>query len=619
MNRLSSRTEFRGRERIVILTVLSVALVFLVRLFYLQIVDSSYKEGADNNAFLRKTIYPSRGLIYDRDGRLVVSNQPVYDVMLIMREMHDFDTTAFCRALDITRAEFDTRIAQIKDRNRNPGYSRYTPQVFLPQLSAEEYGRLQERLFRFSGTFIQQRVMREYPIPHGAHAIGSIGEVTRRQIEEDGYYRQGDYKGQSGIEKTYETMLRGEKGVEILLRDVHGRIKGRYKDGERDEKPVAGKNVTLGMDMELQRYGEELMNRKLGSVVCIEPSTGEILALVSSPSYDPSLLVGSKRSRNYAALLADPKKPLFDRPMMAQYPPGSTFKLAMSLALQQEGVITPQTAYPCYQGYYYTRSRKLGCHSHASPLRLEEAIQHSCNAYFCYGLRAMLEGNAAKYGRVDSAYNVWRDHIVSMGFGSPLGVDFPNEKGGFIPTAAFYDKYYGKGGWRSSTIISLSIGQGEILATPLQTANMAATIANGGWFRTPHIIKRIEGDSIDARYRERRYTTVDSAYYRVVREGMARAVELGTARIGRIDGIEWCGKTGTAQNPHGKDHSIFIGFAPKENPRIAVAVYVENAGFGATWAVPIASLMVEKYLNDTIAENRRWLERRMLDAVLDEE
>ncbi|MBP5259251.1 MAG: penicillin-binding protein 2, partial [Paludibacteraceae bacterium] len=549
--------------------------------------------------------------------QLIVSNQPFYDVMLIMREMHDFDTTASCKTLDITRAEFDRRIDEIKDRSKNPSYSRYTPQVFLSQLSGEDYGRLQEHLFRFSGTFIQQRVLREYTIPHGAHAIGSIGEVNRKQIEEDAYYKQGDYKGQSGIEKTYEEQLRGEKGVEILLRDVHGRIKGRYKDGERDEKPVVGKNVTVGLDIDLQAYGEKLMDHKLGSVVCIEPSSGEILALVSSPGYDPSLLVGRKRSKNYAQLLADPKKPLFDRPMMAQYPPGSTFKLVMSLVLQQEGIISPNTAYPCYQGYYYTRSRKLGCHAHASPLRLEEAIQHSCNAYFCYGLHAMLDNHLSKYGRVDSAYQVWRDHVVSMGFGAPLGVDFPNEKGGFIPTVDFYNKYYGKGGWRSSTIISLSIGQGEILATPLQTANLAATIANGGWFYTPHILKSIEGDSIDARYRTRHYTTVDSTYYRVVKEGMARAVAYGTARIGQIEGMEFCGKTGTAQNPHGKDHSIFIGFAPKDDPKIAVAVYVENSGFGATWAVPIASLMIEKYLNDTISDSRRWLEQRMLDAHLD--
>ncbi|MBP5318182.1 MAG: penicillin-binding protein 2 [Paludibacteraceae bacterium] len=619
MARSLHKQDYKQRSHGVIAFVLFVAAVFVLRLFYLQIIDTSFKDSADSNAFLHKTIYPSRGLIYDRNGKLIVSNQPVYDIMLIMREMHDFDTLSFCNTMGITRAEFDQRIAEIKDRSKNPSYSRYTPQVFMSQLSGEEYGRLQEHLYRYSGTFVQQRVLREYAVPHGAHAIGSIGEVSRAQMEEDPYYKSGDYKGQSGIEKTYEEQLRGQKGVEILLRDVHGRIKGRYRGGERDVEPVAGKNVTVGLDIDLQAYGEKLMEGKLGSIVAIEPASGEILALVSSPSYDPSLLVGRKRSKNYAELLADPHKPLFDRPMMAQYPPGSTFKLVQALAMQQEEIINPSTSFPCYQGYYYTRSRKLGCHSHYSPLDLPSSIQHSCNAYYCYCLRNLLDGHLSKYGSVDSAYNAWRGHVCSLGFGSKLDVDFPNEKGGQIPTSEMYDRIYGKGYWRSSTIISISIGQGEILATPLQTANLAAVIANKGYYYTPHILKAVEGDSIDIKYRTKHYSTIDPKYFDVVQEGMARAVSMGTARIGQIDSIPFCGKTGTAQNPHGKDHSIFIAFAPKDDPKIAIAVYVENAGFGATWAVPIASLMIEKYLKGSISPKREYLEQRMLEAKLYQE
>lgn len=614
-----TKQDYQKRQQTVVILVLLLAALYIVRLFSLQIVDETYKENADSNAFLKKTIYPSRGLIYDRKGRLIVSNQPVYDVMLIMKEMQQFDTLRFCQTLGITQDEFNQRIKDIKNRSKNPGYSSYTPQVFMSQLSTEEYGRLQEKLFHFSGTFVQQRVLREYSVPHGAHAVGSLGEVSRKQLEEDDYYQRGDYMGQSGIEKMYEKELRGQKGVEILLRDVHGRIKGHYRNGEKDIPPVAGKDVQVGLDIKLQQYGEELMQHKLGSVVAIEPQTGEILALVSSPSFDPSLLVGRKRSANYAALLKDPKKPLFDRPLMAAYPPGSTFKLVQSLVMQQEGIITPATAYPCHQGYYYTRSKKLGCHAHYSPLYLQQAIQNSCNAYFCYGLHEMFDNRLKKYGTISNAYDIWRAHVCSMGFGSKLGIDYPNEGKGGIYTSDRYNKIYGTNRWRSSTIISISIGQGEILATPIQTANLAASIANRGYYYTPHILKGIEGDSILAQFRERHYTTIDPKYYEVVCEGMHDAVTMGTARIGQIEGIEFCGKTGTAQNPHGKDHSIFIAFAPKDNPQIAIAVYVENAGFGATWAVPIASLMIEKYLTDSISEKRLWLEERILNGVLDGE
>lgn len=596
--------------------VVFVALIYIIRLFSLQVVDSTYKDSADSNAFLKQTIYPSRGLIYDRNGKLIVSNQPVYDVMLVMREMTNFDTLQFCSVLDITREQFDENIAQIKDRRKNPGYSSYTPQVFMSHLSTEDYARLQETLFRFPGVFIQQKVMREYQIDHGALALGSVGEVSQKQIDADSYYRRGDYRGQSGIETMYEELLRGEKGYEILLRDVHGKIKGHYLDGELDKKPISGKDLTISLDIELQQYAEELMHGKMGSIVAIEPSTGEILTLVSAPTYKPSLLVGRERSKNYAKLLKDPHKPLFDRPMMAMYPPGSTFKTVQALVMQQEGIINENTAYPCNKGYFYGGNHKLGCHAHASPLNLPQSVANSCNAYYCWALKAMLDNNTKKFGSTGDAYDVWFRDVCSFGFNKKLGVDYPNEKGGSIPSRKFYDKYYGAGRWHSSTIISISIGQGEILCTPIQIANLATIIANKGYYYIPHILKSVDGGQIDERFTTRHNTLVDPKYFDVVQTGMLGAVEAGTARIGIIDSIQFCGKTGTAQNPHGKDHSIFMAFAPKDNPKIAIAVYVENAGFGATWAVPIASLIIEKYLKGEIPEKRKWLETRILEGNL---
>jgi len=593
-----------------------VALIYIIRLFSIQVIDDTYKDSADNNAFLKQTIYPSRGLIYDRNGKLIVSNQPVYDIMVVIREMKQFDTLQFCKVLDITKAEFNERMAMIRDKKKNPGYSKYTPQVFMSHLSPTDYASIQERLFRFPGVFIQQKVMREYQIEHGALALGSIGEVNQKQMEADGYYKRGDYRGQSGIETMYEELLRGEKGYEILLRDVHGNIKGHYLDGELDKLPVSGKDLTVSLDIDLQQYGEELMSGKMGSIVAIEPQTGEILALISAPSYKPSLLVGRERSKNYAALLKDPHKPLFDRPLMAMYPPGSTFKTVQALVMQQEQIINENTSYPCSKGYAYGGSHKLGCHAHASPLNLPQSIQNSCNAYYCWALKALLDNNARKYGSTGNAYDAWFADVCSFGFNNKLGVDYPNEKSGSIPSRKFYDKYYGADRWHSSTIISISIGQGEILCTPIQIANLATIIANKGWYYTPHILKRVSGGEIDKKFREKHKTRVDEKYFDVVQRGMLGAVQAGTARIGIIDSLNFCGKTGTAQNPHGKDHSIFMAFAPMEDPKIAIAVYVENAGFGATWAVPIASLMIEKYLRGGIAEKRKYLEERVLNGNL---
>ncbi|MGL4805840.1 MAG: penicillin-binding protein 2 [Bacteroidales bacterium] len=614
---MRNKYELENRRWFIAAGVLFVALIFIARLAYLQIIEENYKSYADSNAFLKKTIYPSRGLMYDRNGELLVYNQPAYDIMLVFREIKNLDTLDFCNTLNISKEQFDKRMAQLKNRKLNPGYSAYTPQVFMNQLSAQEYGILQEKLHRFPGFYIQSRTLRQYSFNTAAHLFGSLGEVNQKDLQEDPYYVSGDYSGRSGIERFYENQLRGEKGVEILLRDAHGRIKGRYENGQHDIPPVSGKDLTLSIDVELQRYGEMLMQNKLGSIVAIEPSTGEVLAMISAPSFDPSIMVGRQRGANLVELQNNDDRPLFDRPLMAAYPPGSTFKTAQGLAFLQEGIITPSTTYPCHGGYYYG-SKKLGCHAHASPLGLAASIQNSCNAYYCFGLKAMLE-NRTNHPTIQDGMDKWRDYMVSMGFGYKLGIDLPSEYRGLIPNSGFYNKRYGKRGWRANTIISISIGQGEVLATPLQICNLAATIANRGFFYTPHVVKKIGEEAQDSTYTDRRYTMVDSKHYDPIVEGMYLAVNSdygGTARIGRMREIELCGKTGTAQNPHGKDHSIFMGFAPKDNPKIAIAVYIENAGFGATYAVPIASLMVEKYLNDSISNERKWMEENMLKTKI---
>lgn len=602
----------QGRKTVLAGMMILVFVIFVVQLFNLQIINKSYKENADSNAFLRKVQYPARGLIYDRNGKLLVYNKPAYDVMVVMNEVETFDTLDFCKSVNITKEQFIRLIKKIQSKE-NRGYSKHTPQMLLSQLSSEEYGVLQEKLFKFPGFYTQKRTLREYTYPCAAHALGSIGEVSKGELEQDNYYIQGDYIGKNGVEKFYEKELRGEKGVEILLRDARGRIKGKYEEGVLDEAPVSGKNITLSLDIDLQMYGEQLMQGKIGSVVAIEPSTGEILALVSSPSFNPSDLVGRQRSKNFTKLNNDPLKPLLDRPLMARYPPGSTFKVVNALIFQQEGIITEDSRYPCYNGFT-AGGLHVGCHRHSSPLDLRHSLQHSCNAYYCYGLRAMIDNH--KYGSVENAFEKWKNDVVSFGFGYKLGVDFPNENRGYIPNAEVYNKIYGRNAWRALTIISISIGQGEIITTPIQTANLASIAANRGYFYTPHIVKKIEGSDIDPTFHEKRYTAVNRKYFDPVVDGMELAVLGGTARIAAIDSIKVCGKTGTAQNPHGKDHSIFMAFAPKDNPQIAIAVFVENAGFGATWAGPVASLMMEKYLKGAINPQRKWLEERMFNTNL---
>ncbi len=579
---------------------LLIVVVYIIRLFMLQITSDDYKKSADSNAFLKKIEYPSRGGIYDRNGKLLVYNQPAYDIMVVMNEAKDhLDTLDFCEALNITREDFDHRMETIKDRSKNPGYSRFTEQLFMSQLSEADFSVFQEKMFRFPGFYIQRRSIRQYRYPFAAHVLGDVAEVSPADIEEDDYYQPGDYIGKLGVERSYEKQLRGEKGMQILLRDAHGRVQGRYQNGRFDRRAVAGKNLTLGLDADLQALGERLMEGKIGSIVAIEPKTGEVLCMVSSPSYDPRMMVGRQRSKSHRLLSQNVWKPLLNRSIMGQYPPGSTFKTTQGLTFMTEGIIHPtQTAYPCGHGFNY-KGLHVGCHGHASPLPLIPALSTSCNGYFCWGLYYMI-GAKNKYGSVQNAMNTWRDYMVSMGFGYKLGIDLPGEKRGLIPNAEFYDKAY-KGSWNGLTIISIAIGQGEVNATPLQIANLGATIANRGWFITPHVVKRIQGEVIDSTYRARRHTMASRNAYDYVVQGMRASATGGTCHALAKYDFQACGKTGTAQN-RGHDHSVFMGFAPMDKPKIAVAVYVENGGWGATYGVPIGGLIMEQYLHGKLSE-----------------
>ncbi len=577
--------------------VLVVVALFIVRLFMLQIMSDDYKKNADSNAFLQKIQYPSRGVIYDRTGKLLVYNQPAYDITVVMKEITQLDTLDLCNTLKITPEFVRKRFSDLKDRRLNPGYSPYTNQVFLTQLSGEDCGIFQEKMFKFPGFYIQRRTIRQYKYNAGAHILGDIAEVSKSDMESDTYYQPGDFIGKQGVERFYEKQLRGEKGIEVLLRDAHGRIQGNYMDGKFDKASVPGKNLTLSLDIELQMLGERLLEGKIGSIVAIEPSTGEVLCLVSSPTYDPRLMIGRNRGKNHLAMSRNPWKPLLNRAIMGTYPPGSTFKTTQGLTFLQEGIINAGTTFPCSHGFSY-RGLHVGCHAHPSPLPLLPSIATSCNSYFCWGLYYMI-GSRQKYGSVQNAMNTWRDYMVSMGFGYKLGIDLPGEKRGMIPNAQFYDKAY-RGSWNGLTVISIAIGQGEVTATPLQIANLGATIANRGYFVTPHVVKEIEGEPMDSVFSEKRYTKVDKSHYDEVAQGMRMAVLGGTCRTANMPDIEICGKTGTAQN-HGKDHSAFMGFAPLNNPKIAVAVYVENGGWGATYGVPIGKLIIEKYIKGKLS------------------
>jgi penicillin-binding protein 2 len=601
---------FAERKKIIVIMVMIVAFFLIVRLFYIQVIDSSYKLSAENNSKRIETIYAARGLIYDRNKQLLVYNQPAYDLMIAPFELKPFDSTALCKLLDIDINQLRIGIARVK-------IPKYRREPFIKQLSSETYARLQEKLYKFPGFYVRSRTLRRYSREIAAHLMGYVGEVDESFMEENPYYVMGDYIGISGIEGYYEPFLRGEKGQKVLLVDVHGRVKGPYQGGHFDEDARVGMNFICTIDSRLQEYGELLMKNYKGSIVAIEPATGEILALVSSPAYDPSLLVGRERSENYRKLETDSLEPLFNRALMANYPPGSTFKPVNALVGLQEKVININSTFSCNRGYF-AKGVSVGCHEHASPLKLLAGIQNSCNSYYCNTFRRILED--PKFPSVTDAFNNWRNYVISFGFGNKLNSDFTNELRGFVPPSAYYDRYYGEHRWGSLTIISLAIGQGELLITPLQIANMAACIANRGYYYTPHTVKQIEGiDTLDRRFTTRHTVNIDTANFNLVVEGMYLAVNGGpgrTAGIAQLPNIAICGKTGTAQNPQGTAHSVFVAFAPKDDPKIAISVYVEHGEWGASYAAPIASLMIEKYLTDSISPGRKWLETRMLSGNL---
>lgn len=592
-------TQFGNRKYVIGGAAIAIIIVYLIRLFSLQVMSDDYKKNADSNAFLKKIQYPSRGLIMDRKGKLLVYNEPAYNIMVIMNEQQGIDTLDFCRSMGITREFYIKRMAEIKDRKKNPGYSRYTPQLFLGQIPAEEFSVFREKLFRFKGFSVENRSIRHYAYGVGAHVLGDVGEVSPNDLEndEDDFYNSGDDIGKLGIERSYEKQLRGEKGMQILLRDVHGRIQGRYQDGAYDQAPVPGRNLTLGIDIDLQALAERLLEGKRGAIVAIEPGTGEILCMASSPTYDPRSMVGRERGKSHKRLTNEAGKPLLNRAIMGQYPPGSTFKPTQALLGLQEGIITPAIMFPCYHGFSY-KGLHVGCHGHSTPIALVPALATSCNSYFCWNLYRMFS-NRTKYTSVQEAMTRWKDYLVSMGYGYRLGIDLPGERRGMIPNADYYDKAYNKR-WNGLTVISISIGQGEVTATPLQIANLAATIANRGYYYIPHVVREVQGAQIDTTYRRRHYTMVSPSNYNYVVAGMRQAVLNGTCRGANLPDIEVCGKTGTAEN-RGHDHSAFMGFAPMDHPRIAVAVYVEEGGFGAEFGVPLGALIIEQYLHGKLS------------------
>ena len=588
--------------------------ILIARIFYIQIVDDRYKIDASNNSMVYDIIYPTRGVIYDRNGKIIVGNKVAYDILVTPKEVKEFDTLLLAGVLDVEPDFIRGKMAEYRKNRRRIGYQSV---IMMKQLSSEKYMKFSEIQYKFPGFKGQVRSIRDYPFNAGGNLLGYVSEVDQAYLDRHpGEYRSGDYAGKTGLEAARETDLRGEKGYHIYLRDSHNQIQTRYKDGEMDKEAIPGKDIVTTIDADLQQYGQQLMQNKVGSLVAIEPSTGEILTMVSSPGIDVEMLADI--GKHYKEIVSDPHKPMFNRAVQAPYPPGSVFKLVNGLIGLEEGVLKPEYTYPCNKGYYFGK-HKLGCHAHRSPLDLEDAIMMSCNGYFCYVMRNILENR--KYRSQAEALDKWHDYVSSFGFGHKLGSDFPAELGGTIPTSAYYNKVYGKGGWKFTTVISISIGQGEIGVTPLQIANMCATVANRGYYYIPHIVKDSDSLRIDDKFRERQYTMVDTTNFKKVIKGMWKAVNSGfgsggTASIAAVKGLDICGKTGTAQNPRGADNSVFICFAPMDNPKIAVAAYVENAGFGATWSAPIASLLVEKYLTGTISEDRKPLEERMLNGDL---
>ena len=595
---------YEERKYIIGSLIILLVTIYIIKLFSIQVLSDEYKNSANNNSQRHVTEYPARGLIYDRNGKLLVYNEAAYDLMVIPKQLESFDTLDLCKVLDID-------IEQIrKDINKAKHYSYYKPSTLVKQISNITYSKLQEKLYKYPGFYVQARTIRMYPEHTAAHILGYIGEVNDKITKKDKYYSSGDYIGISGIEKSYEKELRGKKGKQIFLVDVHNRIQGSYRDGKYDTLAISGKNLTTTIDADIQAYGELLMQNKIGSIVAIEPSTGEILAFISSPTYDPNMLVGRKRGKNYRKLSIDSLNPLFNRAIAAKYPPGSTFKLVQALIGLQAGLITPNTGFVCNKNL-------VGCHNHPSANTVQEAVKMSCNPYFYQVYRRIIEQHVEKSIYKDARFGLefWDRYVHSFGLGERLKIDIPGIKAGNIPDLKFYDKWYGKDRWSFTYIASNSIGQGEITVVPMQMANLAATIANKGHYYTPHVVKEI-GKTNEPRdeYTFYHKTLIDKKWFDIIIPGMYDVVNTpgGTARRARIDSINVCGKTGTVQNPHGEDHSGFIAFAPMENPQIAIAVYVENSGFGGTWAAPIASLIIEKYLTDTI--KNKYKEQRILDA-----
>lgn len=599
-------SDYQNRRYLIGAIFLFTGILFAVRLFMLQVLSNEYKLSAENNVLRYITEYPARGMIYDRNGQLLVFNEAAYDLMVIPSRLKEFDTTELCSLISLEREDFNSRLAKARR------YSSRKPSVFLEQVSREDFAYLEEKLYKYPGFYVQARTLRKYPFPVAAHLLGYVGEVNRNEMDRDTYYSQGDYIGKSGLEKFYENDLRGEKGLSVVMVDVYNREKGSFADGMYDTSAVSGLNLQISLDAGLQEYGEKLMQNKIGSIVALEPSTGEILALITAPSYDPNLLVGRVRSENYTRLREDSLKPLMNRAIMGTYPPGSTFKMVNALVGMQEGVLTPHTAYHC-DG---TDSRPIRCtHFHETPLRLNAAIQNSCNPYFWNVFRSIIVNPA--YGSDTIGFRHWREHIMSFGFGQRFNTDIPFELKGNIPTSDYYDRIYSKGHWRALTIRSLAIGQGEILVTPLQLANMTAIIANEGYYYRPHILKAIaDNENPYPGFVEKQYSSIDARHFDFIRQSMLDVFEgeHGTARWFRIDSLRMCGKTGTVENPHGEDHSMFIAFAPLDQPRIALSVIVENSGFGSSWAAPIATLLIEKYLFGEV--KRKQLEERMINGNL---
>lgn len=601
---------FSKRKNIIILIFTTASVVFIIKLFYLQIIDTNYKRSATTNVLREVVEYPSRGLIYDRKGNLLVYNKAAYDLLVTPREVANFDTLQLCNTLGVSVDQF------IQDLNKAKKYSRYKPSVIVKQVSPEQYALIQEKIYKYPGFYFQSRTLRGYTFNSASHVFGYVGEVNNSDLSNDRYYKSGDYIGVTGVELAYEQQLRGDKGARFYLVDVHNRVKGSYKGGDDDRTPKSGQNLTTTIDIELQNYCEELMQNKAGSIVAIEPKTGEILALVSAPGYSPDYMVGRNRAIHFPLLLADTLKPLYNRALQAQYPPGSTFKLVQALIGLQEKVINTNTRFMCAHGYH-VGSFTQACH-HNQEFTLTPSIAQSCNAYYANTFRRIIE--APQFKDVKQGYEKWREHVVSFGFSKKLCPEFTQEASGFIPESDYYQKrVFPVSRWRALPLISLAIGQGEVQMTPIQMANLTAILANRGHYYLPHVVKNIDNGPISEIFKTRKYTSIDTSNFELIIDGMENATRYeygGTAAYSYIPGIPYCGKTGTVQNPHGADHSGFIAFAPRENPQIALVVYVENGIWGSRYAAPIASLIIEKYLNNEIQASRKNIEKRMLETNL---